>query len=720
MQVGFMNILGGINSSNTTGASGTNNRLAAARQRRFVGRTNELAHFQTALTAPELPYVVLYVYGPGGVGKTTLLKQMQSICVHNKTIAIYLDARNIEPSPEAINTALTTALGIPVTEDGLRHIGQQPQRHILFIDTFEILMPLDGWFREVFMPATPGNMLVVMAGRQSLSAGWRTDPVWSELLRLVPLRNLTTEESRLYLAQRNIPDEQHQAVLNFTHGHPLALSMMADTFAQRQSLNAFNEPFRPEDAPDVIKTLLEQFVQKVPGPAHRAALEACALARVLTEAVLSVALDMPNVSELFDWLRGLSFIESNRLGLFPHDLLREALVTDLRWRNPVWFNELHKRVRSFYKARLLQTSGLEQQLVLFDYLYLHRDNMIVRPYFDWQESGTTLPQPMQPSDIPALLDMVRQHEGETSAQCAAHWFARQPQGVLVVREPGKSNPPLGFMCTVELNEASATDIQADPATARAWKFLQNTAPLRSGERATIFRFWMARDTYQAISSIQSLLGINMTRHQLTTPRLAFSFMLFANAEFWEMVAAYADMMRVEEADFIIDARTYGVYAHDWRVTPTSAWLDLLAEREIALMSLDKPTAPKPVMHMVALSEEDFASAVRNALRDLARAEALRSSPLLRSRLLAEVAATANDVTRAQALRTQIMQAVESLQASPREAKLYRALYHTYVQPAATQEQASEILDLPFSTYRRHLQSGILRVTEMLWQRELGG
>jgi hypothetical protein len=59
-----------------------------------------------------------------------------------------------------------------------------------------------------------------------------------------------------------------------------------------------------------------------------------------------------------------------------------------------------------------------------------------------------------------------------------------------------------------------------------------------------------------------------------------------------------------------------------------------------------------------------------------------------------------------------------LQQTPRNNKLYRALYHTYLQPAATQEQAAELLDLPFSTYRRHLRSSIDYLVETLWQEEL--
>lgn len=71
-----------------------------------------------------------------------------------------------------------------------------------------------------------------------------------------------------------------------------------------------------------------------------------------------------------------------------------------------------------------------------------------------------------------------------------------------------------------------------------------------------------------------------------------------------------------------------------------------------------------------------------------------------------------------ALQTLVRQAAESLQSSPRDEKLYRAVYSTYLNPAATQEQAAELLDLPFSTYRRHLKAGATRIAGILWQREI--
>ena len=150
-----------------------------------------------------------------------------------------------------------------------------------------------------------------------------------------------------------------------------------------------------------------------------------------------------------------------------------------------------------------------------------------------------------------------------------------------------------------------------------------------------------------------------------------------------------------------------------------AWLDLMAEREIATEPL--AVSPTETVPLIVLGETDFAAAVRDALRNFHRTGDLRASPLLRSRVVVERAGFgADDSTGVAALRDLLMEAAQSLQASPRDAKCYRALHRTYLEPAPNQERAAELLGLPFSTYRRHLKAGISRVAETLWQREIGG
>lgn len=691
-------------------------RLSAERRRNFVGRAAERALFQAPLEAPELPFLVLHVFGPSGVGKTTLLREFAAISAAAGVPATLLDARTFEPAPESFLAVLRQALGAGPDESPAFALADRGERHVILLDTYEFLAPLDNWLREIFLPQLPENVLVVMAGRNPPASAWRTDPGWQTLVRVLPLRNLSSDESRAYLLQRGVPEAQCQAVLSFTHGHPLALSLVAETFAQRPAFT-----FQPDAAPDIIKTLLEQFVQKVPGPAHRAALEACALVRLTSEPLLAEMLALPDPHELFDWLRGLSFIESGPLGLFPHDLAREALVTDLRWRHPDWYKELHRRARNFYVGRLGAEGRDAQQRLLFDLVFLHRENPAVRPFFEWAEGGSILPDTAREADEPALLAMVARYEGAASAHLAAHWLARQPESFLVFRDV--RHAPIGFMAMIALERAAPQDLQADPATHAAWNYLCRHAALRAGERATHFRFWMSDETYQAVSPMQSLVFIQAVSHYLTTPGLAYTFFPCAQPDFWEMVLAYADLTRLPEAGFAVEDRAYGVYGHDWRTVPPAAWLTLLGEREVGAAPATV-AAPKSTEQIVVLSQSDFAAAVRDALRDFVRPDLLRGNPLMRSRLVFDAARragpAAGSAERAAALQGIIKETADALQAAPRDLKLYRALHHTYFQPAPTQERAAELLDLPFSTYRRHLMAGITQVTEALWQREVGG
>jgi hypothetical protein len=57
-----------------------------------------------------------------------------------------------------------------------------------------------------------------------------------------------------------------------------------------------------------------------------------------------------------------------------------------------------------------------------------------------------------------------------------------------------------------------------------------------------------------------------------------------------------------------------------------------------------------------------------------------------------------------------------LSAARSRASWVQTLQHTYFQPATNQEQAAERLDLPFSTYRRHLRAASQYVCEWLWAR----
>lgn len=137
-------------------------RLRVARHALFVGRDRERARFEEALGADRLPFHVLYLHGPGGVGKTALLREFQHLARQAGIPAAYLDARNLDASPEAVREAIERA-DLP------------DARAVLLLDTYEALHALDDWLRDELLPTASDEWLVVLAGRYAPSAGWRGD-----------------------------------------------------------------------------------------------------------------------------------------------------------------------------------------------------------------------------------------------------------------------------------------------------------------------------------------------------------------------------------------------------------------------------------------------------------------------------------------------------------------------------------------------------------------
>lgn len=682
-------------------------RLAAQRRQRFVGRETEVNAFRMALLAERPPFAVLQVYGPGGIGKTTLLREYARIAAEVGRPVIQLDGRHVDASPPSFLQALGHLLAHPVHDAGAA-AATFPPTGVLLIDTFEAIAPLDDWLRETFLPLLPEQSLVVISGRFAPAPAWRTDLDWAPLTRIVSLRNFRPEESQTLLAAQRVPAREHPALLACTHGHPLALALAADTINRGHPLHEFTLSREP----DMVWVLLERFVEAVPDERHRQALALATLAWATTEALVAAVLGGEDAPELFDWLRSLSFMEQGPFGLFPHDLARDVLSADLRWRNPDYYQQIGQQLVTHLHDRLYQTRGTQQQRVWFDLLYLSRDNPFMRPYFEWTALGMGYAEPATPLDAPLILDLVRRHEGEASVAIASHWLRRQPEAFLVYRT--QAGEFFGFMGHLALHNASAEDCAADTAVARALEYVAERAPIQPGEEILYLRFFMHRDFYQAASPALNLTAINCSIAWTTRPKLAWNFLATAAYEHLLPHFTAIHIWRTPELDFDLGERHFGVFAHDWRVESAVAWL---VNTKASLTSITPVLkAPAELPPPLVLSQPEFEQAVRQALRDFVRPDQLAGNPLLRSQMLVNT----TGATPAPAdLQTILREAAGILAANSKDEKFYRALWRTYFEPAPTQELAAELLDLPFNTYRYQLSKAIERVTAWLWQRESG-
>lgn len=707
-------------------------RLKTVRAQSFVGRCAEIELFGQALRADPAPFSLLWLHGPGGIGKSALVQRLADEAQASGAHPVLLDAATIEATAPALREAVAAHLGGPA--DG---------RLVLLIDTAERLDSLQDWLRTEFLPGLPGDTLIVVAGRRPPGSRWRSDLGWSQQLRTISVPGLTPAQARDYLVQRGVPEADLPAVLARTHGHPLALALVSDVWNQRIRHRVSGSGLRPDDFRDVVTALLERFLDDIPDPVHRRALHVLGHARVTTQHLLLAVVGPERAEECFDWLCRLSFVNLRSDGIAPHELAREVLDDDLRWRDHAAWSDLHRQIRAVYAARMVGGSGADQARATADLLWFHRRSPALSAYRSWDDAFSLWVQPAQDADLPQILELVDEHEGSDSLDLHRAWWRHQRAAFFVVRSP--SNPVHGFLVQLALpacvggdpgeadDPAEADGVVdggrlaravGDPVAIAAWQLVARSAPLRPGEHLRVIRSWFGRDGYHEPSPTHQALTGLITRMCVSEPGLAVSVGYAVNPALWTPMYGHIDYARAEDGDAVVGPHSFAAYLHDWRVTSPLAWLDLLESRECA--GAEDPE--RAVLHarrhlsaqsQLALSRPDFEKAVREAFRDATRPDELARNPLLCSRLFrAHLESGARP--QAEDLRALLNEQVVQLRQSSRREVAARVLELTYLGPTRTQQAAATRLALPFSTYRRHLSAGLVAVTDRLWERELSG
>lgn len=673
--------------------------LGRRRDGGFVGREAEQALFDDVLSGGS-PTRLLWVHGPGGVGKSSLLRAFQHrASARVGTPGIRLDFSSVEPRPEAFLRELEDRRWAPAGDPV----------PLLVLDTFERAGALESWLRDDWLPTLPGTAVVVVAGRRAPDADWRADEGWRHVLGEIRLRNFTREETSAYLRGRDVPAPEHAAVAALTHGHPLALSLVADLARQ----GGAGSLTRLDDVPGLVDELVRRLVETVPDTDHRRALQLCAHAWMTTEDLLREVLEVSDAGDLMGWLRSLSFVEAGPYGVFPHDLARDVIDADLRWRDPVAYADLHRRVQRASVRRATQVTGADQQRAIMQVVHGHRHSATAA-FWDYSQLGAAYVDALRPGDRDDLLRMTRRHQGAEQADLVAHWLERQPEAFRVVRT--RERRPAGFATVLRLDRADAADTARDPAVRAVLDAIERKRPTRPGDHTTMMRFFIDADRNQAPSRTLNLGPVLSIQTLLADPAIGWDVLCWTDTGSMDPLMEFIDYQRLSGAEHNIGSTAYAAFGRDFRRGPLAGWFDLLADRE-----LGAPVEPpgRSGDGLLALSYDEFAASVGRALKDLHRRDRLAVNPLCRSRVVID----ANDeagTEPAELLATALREAVANLREHPRDAPSARALDRTYLRPAATQEAAAEVLGLPFSTYRRHLARGVQRVVELLWQRELGG
>jgi hypothetical protein len=142
-------------------------RLSENLRRRFVGRDAEITVF-TELLNRTGQAALLWVYGPGGVGKSTLLHRFAQLASDKESSVLVLDARDLPPTQEGVVQGLQQALAPAIAS-----VEDDEQRWVVCLDTCERFSEAEASaLRTQVLPQLPAGI----GNRDG-----RTGPSWSRV-----------------------------------------------------------------------------------------------------------------------------------------------------------------------------------------------------------------------------------------------------------------------------------------------------------------------------------------------------------------------------------------------------------------------------------------------------------------------------------------------------------------------------------------------------------
>ena len=184
-------------------------RMARRDRAAFIGRAGELEAI-AELFVDDPPASVVLVHGPGGIGKSALLRQVADRGREAGWSPVLVEGRELPPVADALEEALSPA--------------HEHERPLILIDTYERMTALGSHLRRALLPSLPEHTIVVVAGRQAPERGW-FEGGWEAITREIELGPLSLAESEELLGAHGLSGARRDELAHWAGGSPLALTL---------------------------------------------------------------------------------------------------------------------------------------------------------------------------------------------------------------------------------------------------------------------------------------------------------------------------------------------------------------------------------------------------------------------------------------------------------------------------------------------------------------
>jgi hypothetical protein len=668
-------------------------RLASAEAAAFQGRSAEARRVWELLSAAERLPRVLCVQGPPGIGKTAFLYALARGCETRGYPAVILDSRDFPHQPEVLSEVIAERCG-----DRWRDADGLPL--LLALDTYEEMQDIEAPLWNDVLPGLKGPVLVVLSGRRSAPPGESRS--WSSVVEVLELGELSPAQARRLIRHHGVSESQPiDLIAGFAAGNPLLLTVCAQ-HARSQGR------WEPSITGEVARSLIAPMTREIVDLDTRALLDAASLVRTFNQELLA-EMTGRDVSGSFNALCSLSVVRVVSLGARLHDLVRESVAAELRWRSPNTWQTMRRRAHS-YLGRLA-TASPDRGAWAQELVHLAASTSPGARFYASSDHPDVHVREACVEDLPRLNELCRigvtrfgLPASERARQLNADFEAALGSCMVAVNESGTIT---GFAYTLPLSAATwraaaktrdaffaslpadeMTDIKKAPGSAPAAGFDTGATHLPAHEHVN-----------PPLRAALFAAGRERHPHTFDTGFVAYHLLTSDCPELPELAAAGLSQRRtgIRLDDCVVDE-----------------WVLRIGPRGVVGWTA-KAVGAEPIRpYAQQLPERELTAQLKTALEHIDELHTLQQNPLT------NLLQVRDEPDRGAALRTCLLNAIGELADSPTLADQQAAalLLDYYVHRIGSMELVADKLRLPRTTFYRRLQRGLTRTAQQLRAGEL--
>jgi hypothetical protein len=661
-------------------------------RRHFVGRTLELDLMTNRLSQAPENWGIVHLHGPAGIGKTALLQQLALI---NKPIpSVYIEGNPTFEHPEQFEQAVYRQLvqaGLIedtdlATESALtvivNAIAEKHGALLLLLDGLDEWTEIEQWIREEWLISLSINIKVFSAGRRPLSS-WQAYDIWVQLIRNEPLGPLTKPDWIGYAANYGITDTNLLDLIGrLSEGVPLAVTLICNHIHSQGERWQQAQDYRP------ILNMLDNVMlhpNNLSG-IDRRLLDIASLVYTFDHEMLEYILDLPIPDDDFHKLCHSPLVRVHpEAGWSVNNGIRRWAKGGLKARSPEAYEQYKSRAENILERRMTAVTlpdGTLQHKLRSGKVFL-QDNDIIHSFVYYDDNQQFHGRPARQEDILPLHKMYQQHivaypenlpDTSQQEQYLGDIWKVDPTRIQVFERDGLL---AGFYCALPLDHPHLRTILSNNPATRA--FIECTAA-----ESHDWLYWLIASDPPLDQGFSGGILRTILRDKLPGKRIT---MMMPSVEFIEA----AKLFGFEAIPQAYYPSTDGCCFHFFR-------LDARVP-EIVGMPGDQADATQ----WLELTKKLLASYSQLELQE----------PLLRQ--CQQLWGTTYSLTQ---LVTYVRNTIKHdwkrlSQGTLKEQSMAQILRHAYLNRIGTHELVTERLDLPSSTYYRHLNKLIREIARSL-------